>query len=220
VLLKVADLVRFRKRIEVFCWSRIGREFAAKVPISSESHLTLHPQNPKIRQSESSNLTKVSFFPDGRQFLLRTNALSCEIHIESMPGTSGYRQVTLFSETDIHGTITFVNDMFCLVSKYTREELVGKPHNIVRHPDMPKKLFQLWWSAIKKGEVFRAIVKNRAKDGSHYWVQATIMPVLNKHNEVIKYIAARHLITDETKAQELYREQVKLLRLDEVASEV
>lgn len=137
-----------------------------------------------------------------------------------MPGANRYRQVTLFSETDLHGTITFVNDSFCQVSKYTREELMGKPHNVIRHPDMPKKLFKLWWNTIQRGEVFRAIVKNRSKDGTHYWVQATIMPVVNNHNQVIKFIAARHLIANEAQAQELYSEQVKLLRLDEVASEI
>ena len=124
-----------------------------------------------------------------------------------------YKQVTLFSETDIHGTIIFVNDAFCQVSKHSREELLGKPHNIVRHPDMPKKLFQLWWCTIKKGEVFHAVVKNKARDGTHYWVQATIMPIKNNNNEVVKYIAARHLIRDEKKAQQLYDEQAKLLGL-------
>lgn len=113
----------------------------------------------------------------------------------------------------MYGTITFVNDTFCQVSGYTREELLGKAHNIVRHPDMPKKLFQLWWSAIKKGDIFRAIVKNKTKDGGHYWVQATIMPVRNNNGEVVKYIAARHLIADEEKAQQLYDEQVELLGL-------
>lgn len=123
------------------------------------------------------------------------------------------RHVTLLSETDIHGTITFVNDAFCQVSKYSKEELLGKPHNIIRHPDMPKKLFAIWWATIKTGKVFRAVIKNRAKDGTHYWVQVTIMPILDHNREVVKYIGARHLIQDEQKAQEMYDLQAKTLDL-------
>ncbi len=124
-----------------------------------------------------------------------------------------YKQLTLFSETDIHGTIIFVNDAFCEVAKYAKEELIGKSHNIIRHPDMPKKLFELWWATIKTGERFRAVVKNRAKDGTHYWVQATIMPVQNYDKEVTRYIAARHLISDDKKAEELFALQAKLFNI-------
>ena len=85
---------------------------------------------------------------------------------------------TILSETDLHGTITFANDKFCEVSKYSKEELVGKSQNIVRHPDMPKELFKLFWQTIQRGEVFKGIVKNKAKDGSPYWVDATIVPIL------------------------------------------
>jgi methyl-accepting chemotaxis protein len=124
-----------------------------------------------------------------------------------------YIQATLLSETDLRGTITFVNDTFCEVSKYSREELIGKPHNIIRHPDTPKKLFELWWETIKRGEVFRAVIKNKAKDDAHYWVQVTIMPIKNKNGEVVKYIAARHLLCDEEKARELYDLQAKAMQL-------
>lgn len=122
-------------------------------------------------------------------------------------------QVTLFSESDIYGTITFVNEAFCEVAKYSKEELIGAPHNIVRHPDMPKKLFQLFWATIKRGEVFRVVIKNRAKDGTYYWVQATIMPIQNNNKEVIKYVGARHLISDDKKGGELYAQQVELFNL-------
>jgi PAS domain S-box-containing protein len=122
-------------------------------------------------------------------------------------------QITLFSETNIYGAITFVNEAFCMVAKYSKEELIGKPHNIIRHPDMPKKLFQLLWDTIKKGEVFRAVIKNRAKDGTCYCVQAIIMPIQNNNKEVIKFIGARHLINDDKKAQELYAQQIELFKL-------
>lgn len=116
------------------------------------------------------------------------------------------KQISLLSETDTHGNIVFVNEAFCEVSKYTREELIGKPHNIVRHPDMPRSLFERLWSTIKAGKIFRAVIKNRAKDGSHYWVTAIIMPV-RENNEVTGYISVRHLIDDEQKALKLFEQQ-------------
>ena len=123
------------------------------------------------------------------------------------------RQITLFSETDAFGTITFVNDAFCEVSKYNREELIGKPHNIDRHPDMPKRLFELLWCTIKRGEIFRATIKNRAKDDTPYWVWATIMPIFDGNNEFVKYVSVRHLIKDHVLALERYKEQAKELQL-------
>lgn len=122
-------------------------------------------------------------------------------------------QLTLFSETDIFGTIVFANDAFCTVSKYTLAELIGKPHNIIRHPDMPKELFKLLWSTIKMGEVFRGVIKNKAKDGSHYWVNATLMAITDQKNQISKFLGARHLLSDDKLAIELFEQQMKSYEL-------
>jgi len=76
----------------------------------------------------------------------------------------------IVSETDEKGRITFANDYFMEVSGYTQEELIGKPHNIVRHPDMPKVVFKLLWQTIGAGKNINAVVKNLAKDGRYYWI--------------------------------------------------
>ncbi len=120
---------------------------------------------------------------------------------------------TILSEADIHGNILMVNDKLCQVSKYHREELIGKPHKIFRHDDMPKELFKLFWETIKSGQAFKGIIKNRAKDGSHYWVDATIMPVRDEDGKIFKYIGARYHITDEDFAIELYNRQAMSLGL-------
>ena len=101
----------------------------------------------------------------------------------------------IVSETNQFGTITFVNDTFCKVAQYSREELIGKPHNIVRHPDMPKAVFKEMWDTIKTGKLFQGIVKNKAKDGSPYWVIATIGGVLGTDGKPYKYIGVRIDIT-------------------------
>lgn len=123
------------------------------------------------------------------------------------------RLITLFSETDSRGKITFVNPEFCEISKYTRDQLIGRSHSIIRHPDMPKKLFELLWKTIKAGNIFKAVIKNRASDGSHYWVQATIMPVIQDGDMPVNYVGVRHLIEDENVAREMFERQSRDLHL-------
>lgn len=123
------------------------------------------------------------------------------------------QQATLLSETDKFGTILFANEAFCQVSKFSSAELIRQPHNIIRHPDMPKQLFKSLWETIQSGEVFRGVIKNKAKDGSPYWVNATIMPYKDRNGKIIRYVGVRYLITDEKLAQGLFDEQMKLRNL-------
>jgi PAS domain S-box-containing protein len=122
-------------------------------------------------------------------------------------------QITLLSETDVRGRILFVNDAFCEVSKYSRSELLGKPHSIIRHPDMPRSLFECLWNSILNGETFRGVIKNRAADGSAYWVHAMIMAIRDHDKKIEKCIGLRHLIADEELAGRLFEEQVKAMKL-------
>ena len=82
----------------------------------------------------------------------------------------------LVSETDEKGVITFANDDFCKIAGYSVEELIGKPHNIVRHPDMPKVAFKSLWDTVKSGQTWTGYVKNKTRDGGYYWVFATVYP--------------------------------------------
>ena len=111
-------------------------------------------------------------------------------------------ELLIVSKTDPQGIITYVNDNFCNISGYSKEELIGKPHNIIRHPDMPKELFKDMWQTIKKGENWRGIIKNRKKDGSEYWVDTGIMPIKDYEGKIIEYIALRTDITEVVKAKE------------------
>ena len=125
---------------------------------------------------------------------------------------------TILSESDAFGTIQVVNDKLVEVSKYHRDELIGKPHSIFRHPDMPKELFRIFWENIKAGKVFQGIIKNRAKDGTHYWVDATIVPVKDDRGTVVKYIGARYHLTHEATAIELYNRQARKFNLPLIQS--
>ncbi len=82
----------------------------------------------------------------------------------------------LVSETDEKGIISFANDDFCKIAGYTIDELIGKPHNMVRHRDMPKAAFKSLWDTVQKGEIWTGYVKNATKSGGYYWVYATVYP--------------------------------------------
>jgi len=112
---------------------------------------------------------------------------------------------SIISEADLKGDILTVNDKFVEVSKYSREELLGQPHNITRHPDMPKAVFKEMWSTIGSGKTFRGIIKNRAKDGNPYYVDAVVAPVLGENGKPRKYIGVRYEITK----AEIERQEMK-----------
>ena len=82
----------------------------------------------------------------------------------------------LVSETDAKGNILFANSDFCKIAEYELEELIGKPHNMVRHKDMPKKAFKSLWETVLKGQIWTGYVKNATKSGGYYWVFATVYP--------------------------------------------
>ncbi len=97
---------------------------------------------------------------------------------------------TLMSTTDIHSYITHANDTFVQVSGYQLDELTGQPHNMVRHPDMPKAAFADMWYTLQQGEPWSGVVKNRRKNGDHYWVRANAVPMV-RHGQVTGYMSIR-----------------------------
>ncbi len=97
----------------------------------------------------------------------------------------------IISETDLNGIITYANRKFIEISGYTKEELIGQPHSIIRHPDMPKAAFKQMWDTIQNDKEWTGLVKNLRKDGRYYWVNTFIKPVY-KDGKKVGYIAARH----------------------------
>jgi aerotaxis receptor len=97
----------------------------------------------------------------------------------------------IVSETNPEGVITFANRKFCEISGYTANELVGQPHNIIRHPDMPKAAFEQVWKTIQSGTIWHGLVKNLRKDGRYYWVDTEVSPMYNTDGSLKGYMAAR-----------------------------
>lgn len=113
----------------------------------------------------------------------------------------------LVSQTDEKGIILFANDDFCKVAGYDIESLVGKNHNIVRHPDMPKAAFKDLWTTVKQDKIWTGYVKNKTKDGGFYWVFATVYPLYDPVKKMKTYLSCRRKPSKEeiAEAEKLYR---------------
>jgi len=125
----------------------------------------------------------------------------------------------IVSETDEKGKITFCNDYFMEVSGYTKEELIGKAHNIVRHPDMPRVVFKLLWETISAGKNINALVKNLAKDGRYYWIFTEFeIRTDTDTGKIIGYHAARKSISKHVIEiiSDLYKELLEIEKTDSV----
>ena len=100
------------------------------------------------------------------------------------------QEMIIVTETDAKGIIKFANEDFCKIAGYSLEELVGQPHNMVRHNEMPRAAFEDLWKTIQKGNIWKGIVKNKTKNGDYYWVNATAYPSKNPNGE-LRYISVR-----------------------------
>ena len=97
----------------------------------------------------------------------------------------------IVSKTDPRGIITYANDVFLRVSGYAEDEVLGRPHNLIRHPDMPRAVFKLLWDALGAGQEVFAYVNNLAADGAHYWVLAHVTPSTDEANRIVGYHSSR-----------------------------
>jgi len=147
--------------------------------------------------------------------LLAFNTMS-ERLTENISFLDGYKTAidtsSIVSKTDSKGIITYVNKMFCDVSGYKKEELLGRSHNIIRHPEMPSEIFKEMWERLQAKKIWKGMLKNQNKDGSVYIVNATILPILDSHNNIIEYVAVRHDVTElEESKEEIQKQRTDLI---------
>jgi len=142
--------------------------------------------------------------------LLAFNTMSEKL-TENISFLDGYKTAidnsSIVSKTDTKGIITYVNQMFCDVSGFTREELIGHSHNIIRHQDMNPRIFENMWETIQEKKIWKGTLKNKDKQGNAYIVKATILPILDSNENIIEYVAVRHDITELEKSKEEIKKQ-------------
>ena len=158
-------------------------------------------QQQMMEQSEKQEAARLEADAAMTALQARVKDLEAELKVR----TDIMNETSIVSEADRKGDILNVNDKFLEISKYSRDELIGNPHSTTRHPDMPKDTFKKLWSTIGRGEIFRGIIKNRAKDGTPYYVDAVIAPYMGDNGKPRGYLGVRYDIT----AAEIERQNAK-----------
>ncbi len=116
-----------------------------------------------------------------------------------------FDKYVIASKTDLNGVITYASERFCRISGYKKEEIVGKTHAIVRHPDTPQEVYEKMWERISNDKTWAGELKNKKKHGGYYWVKAVVMPLFDHRGQKVGYTSIRHDITDKKKIEELNR---------------
>jgi len=117
----------------------------------------------------------------------------------------------IVSKTDLQGNITYVNDAFVKISGFKKEELIGQPHNIVRHPDMKSEVFKEMWNTILNKKTWKGLIKNRRKDGKAYYVESIVKPIFDNDGNIREFIALRKDITNYINAEKLISDKLQIL---------
>ncbi len=166
--------------------------------------------------SQAAELTKekvnsrAEFKQSDNKATIKTSLTGVEVFFES--------DEIIVSKTDLKGKLTYINDVFMKISGFNEQELLGMPHNIIRHSEMPRCVFKLLWDYLKAGKEIFAYVNNRTKSGDHYWVLAHVTPSVNELGETTSYHSSRRRPKAETVKNIIAPLYQELLEIEQAAS--
>jgi PAS domain S-box-containing protein len=179
---------------------------------SQHAEQAMKSQEEEIRQNmEEMSATQAEMERVQRSMVLEKQRIEDEFEAQ----LNIINNIAIVSKTDVQGNITYVNDNFLKWAKYSKEEVMGKNHRMLKSGDQDDAIFEEMWKTISSGKVFRGEIKNKAKDGSFYWVDAIVAPVLDKQGKPKEYIAQRFVINDQIKAREETQKMLEATRAQE-----
>jgi len=180
---RLEEIISFLKK------RNFNEEFKIKLKNYRDEKFTFLAKLTKIDDDISISLVNITKLTAYQNSLIQSN-----LHLVEFK--SIVDKFLIVSKTDINGKITYVNDKFVKISGYSKEELLGISHNIVRHPDMPSYVFKNMWKTIKSGNIWQGVIKNRKKNGGYYYVKTMIAPLFNSKKKIKEFIALRIDITE------------------------
>ena len=175
---KTGNLKHYGKNLELLAKRKNGESFPVRISFGKNKNID---SKEKIVIANIQDITAEK----EKEAKIKESTLLLEQYKTAIDLTS------IVSKTDTRGIITYVNEQFCKVSQYSKEELIGQTHNIVKHENMSKSVFEDMWNTIKSRKTWAGQVENRAKDGTSYHLKAMVMPILNSENEIVEYISVR-----------------------------
>lgn len=165
----------------------------------------------KIKKKKQQNLEESTF--STLTHFIQTTSTENKKNLELLNQyKTAVDMTSLISKTDTKGLITYVNETFCKTSQYSKNELLGKNHNILKDKRIAPQIFKEMWQTITNAKVWKGVISNRAKDGSIYYVDATIIPILNRKKEIVEYMAIRQDITKQIESKQRVEEKERLIK--------
>ncbi|UZR98254.1 PAS domain S-box protein [Chondrinema litorale] len=164
--------------------------------------------NEKLEKTIKENAQQEKLLLETQENLQNQLATTSMMKFELDARMAVLNECTLLSESDKNGNITYINDKFCEVSQFSREELIGKTHSIIRHPETSEEFYNNFWKTVNAGQMFKGYLKNRRKDGSTYYVHLVVSPVVDESGVPIKFIEVRYVIENTEIGERLLKEQL------------